>query len=227
MSSATPRPDVTVAALDALGGKPGGVLLLEPGHEPSSRGDHPPPRQVAATVGHDPAHGARRTGSTGFGRDLAIGDERPGGCRRNHTHNGVREAGVVGKACAGSRVHIDPSSLADHRRSATVTRQAVHRRGGRRVITAFVLLDVEVDRIPDVAEAICDLDGVTEVYSVTGRYDLIVKVRVARNEDIADVVTGEIGKVPGILGSETVIAFRTYSEQVLDAGFALGQDPEE
>lgn len=95
------------------------------------------------------------------------------------------------------------------------------------MITAFVLLDVEVDRIPDVAEAICDLDGVTEVYSVTGRYDLIAKIRVARNEDIADVVTGEIGKVAGILGSETVIAFRTYSEQVLDAGFALGQDPKE
>jgi DNA-binding Lrp family transcriptional regulator len=94
------------------------------------------------------------------------------------------------------------------------------------VITAFVLLDVEVDRIPEAAEALCDIDGVTEVYSVTGRYDLIVKVRVARNEDLADVVAGSIGKVTGIRGSETVIAFRSYSEQVLDAGFALGQDPE-
>lgn len=93
------------------------------------------------------------------------------------------------------------------------------------MITAFVLLDIEVDRIPDAAEAICDIEGVTEVYSVTGRYDLIVKVRVARNEDLADVVTGGIGRVAGILGSETVIAFRTYSEQILDAGFALGQDP--
>jgi DNA-binding Lrp family transcriptional regulator len=94
------------------------------------------------------------------------------------------------------------------------------------VITAFVLLDVQVDRIPEAAEALCDIDGVTEVYSVTGRYDLIVKVRVARNEDLADVVAGAIGKVTGIQGSETVIAFRSYSEQVLDAGFALGQDPE-
>lgn len=95
------------------------------------------------------------------------------------------------------------------------------------MITAFVLLDIEVDHIPDAAEAICDIEGVTEVYSVTGRYDLIVKVRVARNEDLADVVTGGIGRVAGILGSETVIAFRTYSEQILDAGFALGQDPVE
>ncbi len=93
------------------------------------------------------------------------------------------------------------------------------------MITAFVLLDVDVDQVPEVAETLCDLDGVTEVYSVTGRYDLIVKVRAARNEDLADVVTGRIGKVAGIIGSETVIAFRSYSDETLDAGFALGQDP--
>ena len=93
------------------------------------------------------------------------------------------------------------------------------------VITAFVLLDVDVDQVPEAAEALCHLDGVTEVYSVTGRYDLIVKVRVPENEALADVVTGGIGKVAGIRGSETVIAFRSYAEDVLDAGFALGQDP--
>jgi len=93
------------------------------------------------------------------------------------------------------------------------------------VITAFVLLDVDVDRVPEVAETLCHLDGVTEVYSVTGRYDLIVKVKVNRNEELADVVTAGIGKVEGIRGSETVIAFRSYAEDVLDAGFALGQDP--
>lgn len=90
------------------------------------------------------------------------------------------------------------------------------------MITAFVLLDVEVDQVPTVAEALCHIDGVTEVYSVTGRYDLILKVRVARNEELADVVTTSIGRIPGISGSETVIAFRSYGEDVLDAGFALG-----
>lgn len=92
------------------------------------------------------------------------------------------------------------------------------------MITAFVLLDVDVDQVPDAAEAICHLDGVTEVYSVTGRYDLIVKVRVPRNEDLAEVVTSGIGKVTGIQGSETVIAFRSYAEDVLDAAFSLGQE---
>ncbi|MBW3657972.1 MAG: Lrp/AsnC ligand binding domain-containing protein [Actinobacteria bacterium] len=90
------------------------------------------------------------------------------------------------------------------------------------MITAFVLVDVEVDAVPEVATAIAELDGVTEVWSVTGRYDLIVKVKVIRNEDLADVVTAGIDKVPGIRDSETIIAFRAYSEKVLDAGFALG-----
>jgi DNA-binding Lrp family transcriptional regulator len=90
------------------------------------------------------------------------------------------------------------------------------------VITAFVLLDVDVSCIPEAARAICEIEGVTEVYSVTGRYDLILKVVVKQNEDLADVVTGQIGKVPGILGSETVIAFRNYSDALLDAGFSLG-----
>ncbi|MTV24248.1 Lrp/AsnC family transcriptional regulator [Nitriliruptoraceae bacterium ZYF776] len=92
------------------------------------------------------------------------------------------------------------------------------------MITAFVLLDVDVDRVGEVAGALADLDGVTEVYSVTGRYDLIVKVKVARNEDLADVVTGGIGGVAGIRGSETVIAFRSHSPRLLDEGFAIGDD---
>jgi DNA-binding Lrp family transcriptional regulator len=92
------------------------------------------------------------------------------------------------------------------------------------VITAFVLVDVAVDAVPEAARAITGIDGVVEVYSVTGRYDLICKVRVSANEDLADVVTGGIDKVPGIVDSETVIAFRAYADEVLDAGFALGAD---
>lgn len=90
------------------------------------------------------------------------------------------------------------------------------------MITAFVLVDAAVDSVPDVAQAITDLDGVVEVYSVTGRFDLICKVRVSANEDLADVVTGGIDRVPGIIDTETMIAFRAYSDELLDAGFALG-----
>lgn len=92
------------------------------------------------------------------------------------------------------------------------------------MITAFVLVDVAVDMVPEAARAITGIEGVVEVYSVTGRYDLICKVRVTRNEDLADVVTAGIDKVPGIVDSETVIAFRAYADEVLDAGFSLGAD---
>lgn len=91
------------------------------------------------------------------------------------------------------------------------------------MITAFVLVDVSVDSVPEAAQAITHLDGVVEVYSVTGRFDLICKVRVSANEDLADVVTAGIDRVPGIVDTETVIAFREYSDELLDAGFALGE----
>ena len=92
------------------------------------------------------------------------------------------------------------------------------------MITAFVLVDVAVDMVPEAARAITGIEGVVEVYSVTGRYDLICKVRVSANEDLADVVTAGIDKVPGIVDSETVIAFRAYADEVLDAGFSLGAE---
>lgn len=91
------------------------------------------------------------------------------------------------------------------------------------MITAFVLVDVAVDSVPEAAQSITHLEGVVEVYSVTGRYDLICKVRVSANEDLADVVTGGIDRVPGIVDTETMIAFREYSDELLDAGFALGE----
>lgn len=93
------------------------------------------------------------------------------------------------------------------------------------MITAFALLDVDVARVGQVADLIGEVPGVVEVYSVTGRYDLIVKVHVAANEDLADVVTGGIGAIEGIRESETVIAFRSYAPRLLDEGFALGDDP--
>lgn len=92
------------------------------------------------------------------------------------------------------------------------------------MITAFVLVDVAVDSVPEAARAITEIDEVVEVYSVTGRWDLICKVRVSANEDLADVVTGRLDKVPGIVDSETMIAFRAYSPAILDAGFSLGAE---
>lgn len=90
------------------------------------------------------------------------------------------------------------------------------------MITAIVLVNAAVDRIPEVAEAIAEIESVSEVYSVTGEFDLIAMVRVRRHEDLADVIPGRINKLDGVLGTETHVAFRTYSRHDLDAAFALG-----
>jgi DNA-binding Lrp family transcriptional regulator len=92
------------------------------------------------------------------------------------------------------------------------------------VITAIVLVQAEVDRIPEVAEALADLDGVSEVYSVTGEVDLIAMVRVREHDKLADVIADRLNKVDGVRGTQTHIAFRTYSRHDLEAAFALGLD---
>jgi DNA-binding Lrp family transcriptional regulator len=92
------------------------------------------------------------------------------------------------------------------------------------VISAIVLVNAEVSRIPEVAEAIAEIDGVSEVYSVTGDVDLIAVVRVRRHEEFADVIADRLNKVEGVQGTQTHIAFRTYSRHDLDAAFDLGLD---
>jgi DNA-binding Lrp family transcriptional regulator len=90
------------------------------------------------------------------------------------------------------------------------------------VITAIVLIHVESDRIPEVAEAIAELRGVSEVYSVTGGADLIAMVRVREHEQLADVIADRLSKVPGVRHTDTHIAFRTYSRHDLEAAFSVG-----
>lgn len=90
------------------------------------------------------------------------------------------------------------------------------------MITAIVLINAQVDRIHEVAEAVAELNSVSEVYSVTGEFDLIAMVRVPRHDDLAEVIPGQINKIDGILATETHVAFRTYSKHDLEAAFSLG-----
>jgi DNA-binding Lrp family transcriptional regulator len=92
------------------------------------------------------------------------------------------------------------------------------------VITAIVFVKADVDRIPEVAEAIAALDGVTEVYSVTGQIDLVAMVRVRHHDDVASVVADKLNKVAGVRETETHIAFRAYSRHDLESAFSLGLD---
>ena len=88
--------------------------------------------------------------------------------------------------------------------------------------TAIVHIDCATDSIPEVAEALAALDGVSEVYSVAGNVDLIAIVRVPRFEDIAEVIAGKISKTAGVVNTESHIAFRAYSKHDLEDAFAIG-----
>jgi DNA-binding Lrp family transcriptional regulator len=92
------------------------------------------------------------------------------------------------------------------------------------MITAIVFVKADVAQIPEVAQAIADLEGVSEVYSVTGDIDLIALLRVHEHDDIARLVPDQLNKVSGIVSTETHIAFRTYSRHDLEAAFSLGAD---
>ncbi|MGH3385801.1 MAG: Lrp/AsnC family transcriptional regulator [Nocardioidaceae bacterium] len=92
------------------------------------------------------------------------------------------------------------------------------------MITAIVFINAEVSQIPEVAELIAAIDGVSEVYSVTGEIDLIALVRVRQHDEIAAVVPGGINKVPGVLATETHIAFQAFSQHDLEAAFSIGLD---
>lgn len=93
------------------------------------------------------------------------------------------------------------------------------------MITAIVNINAAVDRIPEVAQAIADLEGVSEVYSVAGDVDLVAMVRVRRHEDLAEVIAGRLNKVTGVLSTQTLIAFQSYSRHDLEAAFSLGIEP--
>ena len=90
------------------------------------------------------------------------------------------------------------------------------------MVSALVLLKVERGRINEVGTALAELEGVSEVFSVGGRFDLVAIIRVASNHKMAELVTEQMLKVEGILDSETLIAFRVYSRHDLESMFSIG-----
>lgn len=92
------------------------------------------------------------------------------------------------------------------------------------MITAIVLIRTRVDRIPEIAETIAEIEQVSDVYSVTGTYDLVALVRAPDHDTLAEVIPDKISKIDGIKHTETLLAFRAYSQKDLDAAFAIGLD---
>jgi DNA-binding Lrp family transcriptional regulator len=90
------------------------------------------------------------------------------------------------------------------------------------VITTIVLIRADPKTIPEVAQRLAGVDGVTEVYSVSGEWDLVAIVKVPEYDRIAQVVTEEFVKVPGIERTQTLTAFRAYSRKDLEQAWDIG-----
>lgn len=89
------------------------------------------------------------------------------------------------------------------------------------MVKAVVLINVQGEQTVRASELLAEMPGIAEVYSVAGNYDLVAVLSVADNEDLADLVTGKIRKVPGITRTETLIAFRSYSRREVEGVLSM------
>lgn len=94
------------------------------------------------------------------------------------------------------------------------------------MVTSIILLNVERTKINEVAETLAGMKGISEVYSVSGNYDLVAIVRVHSNEELADLVTKHLLKIDSILKTETMLAFQAFSRHDLEAMFSIGIEEE-
>ena len=90
------------------------------------------------------------------------------------------------------------------------------------MVTSIILINAERNRINEVAEKLQEIDGISEVYSVSGKYDLVAIVRVKTNDNLANLVTKQMLAINGIVRTETMLAFQAYSRHDLEAMFAVG-----
>ena len=94
------------------------------------------------------------------------------------------------------------------------------------MVTAIVMVQAERQRIQETAQALAAVPGVREAYSVTGEWDIVAVLKLEHYEDLDDVVTGHLRRLGGIVRTQTMLAFRTYSGDLLDQGFEVGLEGE-
>lgn len=90
------------------------------------------------------------------------------------------------------------------------------------MVTSIILMNVERSKINEVAEKLAETPGISEVYSVSGNYDLVAVARIKNNEDLADLVTNNLHAIEEILKTESMLAFKAYSRHDLESMFSLG-----
>jgi DNA-binding Lrp family transcriptional regulator len=88
---------------------------------------------------------------------------------------------------------------------------------------AIVLIGAERSALPTLGGELADIDGVAEAYSVTGEWDFVAILRLRRQEQLAELVAGQISQLQGVTRTHTMVAFEAYSRHDLEALFSLGQ----
>lgn len=95
------------------------------------------------------------------------------------------------------------------------------------MVSAIILIKCDKASINQTAEALASMSGISEVYSVSGRVDLVAVVRVANNDALAQIVTNQMLTVPSISRTETLIAFRAFSKHDLESMFSIGMETDQ
>lgn len=89
------------------------------------------------------------------------------------------------------------------------------------MVTFIILFNVRKNRITEIAEQLAEMTEISEVYSVTGLYDLVAIVRTKNNDEVAELVTNRLGTIDGIEKTDTMLAFKAYSKHDLESMFSI------
>jgi len=90
------------------------------------------------------------------------------------------------------------------------------------MVSAVVLINVQRGQVNETAQSLLEIEGVSEVYSVTGEYDLVALLRLHRYEDLAGVVTTRMVQLPAITRTNTLMAFQCYPRADLQQAWDIG-----
>jgi len=92
------------------------------------------------------------------------------------------------------------------------------------MVTAFILMNVERPRLRSIGDDLLAIEGIAEVYSVAGPFDLVAIARVKEHEQLNDLVTEHVAALVVIVSTETLIAFRSFAKKDLGLLWDIGVD---
>ncbi|MGE4279477.1 MAG: Lrp/AsnC ligand binding domain-containing protein [Magnetospirillum sp.] len=77
--------------------------------------------------------------------------------------------------------------------------------------TIFVMMKCELGQAYQVADQAVDIERVSEVHSISGQYDLMLKCYLDDGQDIGQFVVDTLQVIPGVKDTFTLIAFKAFA----------------